>query len=148
MVFGKIITEAADPRRQAPLQSFVLITTIERTDARHLADAAAMDKFAHEELLAPARNRRQSVVSAETSAFKLQGTDCIRFRTVIEEQPRDEVLVLSGAGIVCRHPEAQDRAVHASYSERHPKTLAAKPTEAEVTVAEDVLRSITFTPLK
>lgn len=149
VAFGKIVDE--QPARSIdlmPRQTFMIIARTERAPAESLASAAALEQFVLERILLPARDRRQEIVSRQTEPFTMQATDCVRFRMVLEEKPRRDVLLITGAGIVCRHPQSPSHAVHASYSERHVKGDDVAPAEAEIAVAEAVLQSLAFTPVK
>lgn len=149
VAFGKLVDE--HPARSSelmPRQTFMIVARMERAPVESLATAAALEQYVLERILLPSRDRRQQVVSRQTEPFTMQGTDCVRFRMVLEEQPRRDVLVISGAGFVCRHPHAPSHAVHASYSERHAKGDEVAPADAEIAEAEAVLRSLSFTPLR
>lgn len=148
-VFGKLVDgQPAKSSEPMPRQTFMIMARLERAPAESLASAAALEQFVLERILLPSRERRQQIVSRHTEPFTMAQTDCVRFRMVLEEQPRRDVLLLTGAGIVCRHPQAPAHAVHASYSERHVKGDDVAPADAEIAAAEAVLQSLAFTPLK
>lgn len=150
MAFGKMVDgHPAKSTELMPRQTFMIMARVERASAESLASAAALEQFVLERILVPAPDRKQQMVSRSIEPFTMRGTDCVRFRMVLEEQPRKDVLLMSGAGIVCRHPDAPAHAVHASYSERHVKgDDEVKPADAEIAAAEAVLQSISFTSLK
>lgn len=149
VAFGKLVDEhPAKSTELMPRQTFMIMARVERASVESLASAVALEQFVIERILVPSRDRRQQIVSRATEPFTLTGTDCVRYRMVLEEQPRRDVLLISGAGIVCRHPDAPAHAVHASYSERHVKGDEVKPADAEIAAAEAVLQSLTFNALK
>jgi hypothetical protein len=149
VVFGRMVDEhPAKASEPMPRQTFMIMARMERAPLESLASAAALEQFVLERILVPSRDRRQQIVSRHTEPLTVQGTDCVRFRMVLEEKPRGDVLLLTGAGIVCRHPEAPGQAVHASYSVRHVKGDDVGPADAEIAAAEAVLQSLAFTPVR
>jgi hypothetical protein len=148
VAFGKAIRPAGGAQTEGiPEQSFIILVRIGQAPAHALASPDALEKFVREQILAPSRDRRQTLVSRSVEPFTMQGTDCVRFRMTLEERPRTEVLLMSGAGIVCRHPTSPRHAVEASYSERHAKAAPALPVEAEIAAAEAVMDSLVFRDL-
>jgi hypothetical protein len=149
VVFGKLVDEQpAKSSERMPRQTFMIMARLERAPAEALASAAALEQFVLERILLPSPERRQQIVLRHTEPLTTAGTDCVRFRLVLEERPRRDVLLLTGAGIVCRHPQAPGHTVHASYSERHVKGDDVAVPDAEIAAAEAVLQSLAFTPVK
>lgn len=66
---------------------------------------------------------RFRLTSSALNPYRTQGTDCVRFNAVYEEHdnPRapGTVLIVNDQGFMCRHPNSNQRIVHAISSERY-----------------------------
>lgn len=92
--------------------------------------------------------RRQRLLEHKMTAYRSQGTDCVRFEASVEEQPRKTILEMRGAGFVCRHPFSPGYVVRGMYSERHVGGGNVQPIDADISEAEGVLKSVEFTPMR
>ena len=134
-------------RATAEPQTFAILVVRQRVRADAIASPEALESFARQQVVQADPRRNQKLVASKLERFTTQGTDCVRYEATFEEQPRKFVLVITGAGMMCRHPGATDLVVHASWSERHARDSEAAPIDAYVLEAQKVLDSIAFTPL-
>lgn len=128
--------------------TFVISLDTKKADPRDIASAESLMRYTGRFVTTLSPERRQRLISHNTSHFAWQGTDCVRYEGRIEEQPRKQLLNLWGRGFVCRHPNAPDHVVRGAYSDRHDQSAAPPAAEVPTAEAERVLQSVKFTPMR
>lgn len=129
-------------------QTFVITIETQRANSQDISTKEGLLRYAGRYATTVSPNRRQRLVSYKTSPYIDQGTDCVRFEAVIEEQPRKLLLDIRGTGFICRHPYSADHVVRGGYSERHVQGGSIQSPESAVREAEAVLKSVVFTPMR
>jgi hypothetical protein len=135
-----------DPSIAEP-QTFIIRVLVEKVNSGEIATADGL-RLSVERFVRPDLQRHQRLLDRKMISYVEQGTDCVRYDAGFEEQPRKFILLMTGAGIVCRHPLSPKHVVHGTYSERHARDSETKTFDAELQQAETLLKNIRFTERK
>ena len=151
--FGKGDPEKYKERSDLTHTFVVAVSNLEYFDEKGVWEVDSPEKLeeAADNLLQAQSRGRFRLIESELISYRTQGTDCVRFQAVYEEQRNPSapgvVLIINDQGFYCRHPDSAKRMVHAIRSERFvqgEKTFLDESLQREV---EEFFESVEFTPL-
>lgn len=145
--FYRLLDAGTASARPAEPQTFIIAVAMHRVGRDEVATSDDLNRFA-ERLVVPDAGRRQQMLHRSLAPRPTGGADCVRYTVMFEERPRQNVLRLSGAGIICRHPLSPGHVMHATYSERHTLGADIQDSGPLVNAAEALLENITFIPIR
>lgn len=142
------VSQARKDLSSAEPHTFIVSIDTKRADRQDIATEESLMRYAGRFVTTLNPERRQRLIEYKTTPYSTQGTDCVRYEGVVEEQPRRLLLIIQGAGFVCRHPYSGDYVVRGAYSDRQVQASVRQPSEEAVREAEIVIKSVMFSPIK
>jgi hypothetical protein len=128
-------------------RTFFVAISLMRPGAVNVSSSDAIQNEANRLIRDGLEDVRRLVYSSVTPLIR-QGTDCVRYEAIYEEQGGPVtpglIRVLRGGGLLCRHPTFTNQATHGTFSERYIKGAISSRDEDYVSEAQYVLNSLVF----